>query len=324
MRGRPWELLEKMLRAAHYLRRSASASAARACCRAFSAARPPPPPPPGARAPPPPKGIIGLDGRVIAPRPPPAPPRAAPAAGGGGGGGGAPPPQPAAEPVIDVTAANFQSAVLRSPVAVILQATAAWCEPCKKLSPRLEQVARAARGALVYARLDVDANPELATQLAVRSLPTVWGLVLGKAVDTFQGLPAEERLRQFLETVISAAETAGAVPGGEGGASGGNPLEQAAAAVAGAGESVEAGRFAEALAPLRGILTSLQGVEQGFRDAQAAEQEKLAAAAPAPPPGSPAAAAAARLALKRKAINPVPREIQELGARTLAFLGAWG
>ena len=305
-----------MLRAATLLRRSAH------CWRVFSsAARGPPLPPglapPGARAPaaaaPPPRGIIGLDGRVIAPRAPPPLPR--PAAGAPAGAAALP--APALEPVIDVTAANFQAAVLRSPVAVILQATAAWCEPCKKLSPRLEQVARAARGALVYARLDVDANPDLAAQLAVRSLPTVWGLVLGKAVDTFQGLPAEDRLRQFLETVISAAETAGAVPGEGGGGGGGNPLEEAARAVAAVGEGLEAGRFGEALTTLRAILTTLQGVEQGFRDAQAAELDKALAAAPPPAPG-------ARPALKRKAINPVPREIQDLGARTLAYLGAWG
>ena len=274
-------------------------------------------PGPGARAPPPaPKGLLGLDGRVIAPRPPPPAPRlAAP-------GAGAPPPAAALEPVIDVTAANFQTAVLKCPVAVILQATAAWCEPCKKLSPRLEQVARAARGALVYARLDVDANPELATQLAVRSLPTVWGLVQGKAVDTFNGLPPDERLRQFLETVITAAEAAGAVPGSSGGGEG-NPLDQAASAVAGAGLSVEEGRHAEALQALRPILASLQAVEQGFRDAQAAEQEKLLAAQQQQPPASAPAAAGARPSLKRKAINPVPREIQELGARTLAVLGAF-
>ena len=229
--------------------------------------------------------------------------------------------------MIDVTEGNFQAAVLRSPVAVILQATASWCEPCKKLSPKLEQVVRAARGALVYARLDVDAEGGLAAQLGVRSLPTVWGLVLGKAVDTFQGLPSEERLRQFLETVITAAEGAGAMPGvGAGG--GGSPLEQAAGALAAAGESMEAGRYAEALVPLRGIHASLQGVEKGFRDAQAAELAKqqagaAAAGADAGKGGGGGVAPKPDSVLKRRAVNPVPREIQDLGARTLALLGAF-
>lgn len=99
---------------------------------------------------------------------------------GAAGAAGQPPAQAAAADVIfEVDVDNFQELVLKSPVAVILDCYADWCEPCKKLTPRLEAVTKAARGALRLVKLNVDANPGLAGQLQVRSLPTVIGIVAG-------------------------------------------------------------------------------------------------------------------------------------------------
>ena len=249
-----------------------------------------------AQVPPPPKGILDLNGRVVTS----ARPQARPAST-------SPAPSTGNSPVIDVTSANFQASVLGSPVAVILQATAGWCEPCKKLSPVLERAARASRGVLVYARLDVDAEADLAGQLGVRSLPTVWGIVKGKAVDTFQGLPADERLRGFLEAVITAAEAAGAVPSSSGDTVD-SPLDAASRVLFEALEALENGKPEDAEAPLRSLLQSLQGLEKKIWDQ----------AATTPPPSQQTPGI-----FKRKVVNPVPKEVQELSARTLAALGGF-
>ena len=260
--------------------------------------------------------------------------RALPVAPRGGGAPAraavvAPPPASSLPAVIDATEANFEASILRSPVAVVLHATAGWSEPCKRLGPRLEAVARAARGALVYARLDVDAQPNLATQLAVRTLPAVWGLVRGRAVDQLQGLPGDERLRQFLEALIAAAEEAGAMPAPGAGEGGDEGLGAAESVLAGASGDVAHGECVKARAALAPLLKTLAEVEAGFRARAAA-----AAPAPLPPPsagapplGSAAAMEAAALAKRRAAAaakaSPVPREIQDLGARALGVMGAF-
>lgn len=255
--------------------------------------------------------------------------RAVPVAPRGGGAparaaGVAPPPASSLPAVIDATEANFEASILRSPVAVVLHATAGWSEPCRKLAPRLEAVARAARGALVYARLDVDAQPNLATQLAVRSLPAVWGLVRGRAVDQLQGLPGEERLRQFLEAVIAAAEDAGAMPAPEGGDDG---LGAAESVLSGAAGDVARGECARARAALAPLLRTIAEAEAGFRARAAAAAPPAPAPLPAAAAGSAAAVEAAALAKRRAAAaakaSPVPREVQDLGARALGIMGAW-
>jgi putative thioredoxin len=281
----------------------------------------------GAPPPPPPKMIFDASGRAI---PVGAGPRAPAAAAAAAARGGAPPAPASSLPaVIDATEANFEASILRSPVAVVLHATAGWSEPCKKLAPRLEAVARAARGALVYARLDVDAQPNLATQLAVRTLPAVWGLVRGRAVDQLQGLPSEERLRQFLEALIAAAEEAGAMPAPGAGEAGDDGLAAVESVLAGAAGDVARGECARARAALEPLLRTLAEAEAGFRAraAAAAPAPAPAPAAAAPAAGSAAAMEAAALAKRRAAAaakaSPVPREVQDLGARALGMLGAW-
>jgi putative thioredoxin len=198
--------------------------------------------------------------------------------------------------------------VLQSPSAVILHATAAWSEPCKRLGPRLEAVARAAGGALTYARLDVDAFPQLGQQLAVRALPTVWGIVKGKAVDNFNGVVDDARLRTFIETLIAAAEAAGVV-GGRGGEGDG--------ALADAEAALSSGDAARALAIATPALRAFTEREDAlWVEARAATEQATAQAH---------AAAAKASEFKRKpgvTSNPVPREDLEDAARLLAIIGA--
>lgn len=88
---------------------------------------------------------------------------------------------------MDVDESNFAAAVMQSPVPVILDCWADWCQPCQQLTPRLERIARSTRGAIRLAKLNVDAVPGISGQLGIRSLPTVFGLVKGRVVARFEG-----------------------------------------------------------------------------------------------------------------------------------------
>jgi putative thioredoxin len=109
----------------------------------------------------------------------------------------------AVENIINVSETDFEYEVLKysQNVPVIVDFWADWCRPCKTLSPMLEQMALEANGAFRLAKVDTDANPNLAILYNVRSLPTVKAFSNGQIVSEFVGLQPEERLREFLARV---------------------------------------------------------------------------------------------------------------------------
>ena len=67
---------------------------------------------------------------------------------------------------------------------------ATWCGPCKQLTPMLEKVVRAAKGKVRLVKIDIDKNPELAQQLRIQSVPTVYAFVGGQPVDRLRRAPS--------------------------------------------------------------------------------------------------------------------------------------
>lgn len=106
--------------------------------------------------------------------------------------------------VIDVSAAEFPSAVLQTShqVPVVVDLWAEWCGPCKTLGPVLERAAHEAGGRWLLAKVDVDANPEIAQQLGVQGIPTVVAFKDGKEANRFTGALPEAQVRQFIEGLL--------------------------------------------------------------------------------------------------------------------------
>lgn len=106
--------------------------------------------------------------------------------------------------VKDVSLADFQQDVLlRSrDVPVLVDFWAAWCGPCRTLSPLLERMTDEAGGAFELAKVDVDANQELSAQFRVQSIPTVVAIRNGVEVNRFSGALPEQAIAAFLETVL--------------------------------------------------------------------------------------------------------------------------
>ncbi|MFP5346704.1 MAG: tetratricopeptide repeat protein [Actinomycetes bacterium] len=127
------------------------------------------------------------------------------AAGSGAGAGGA-----FTSAVVDVTDATFGDVVQQSmTVPVVLDLWATWCEPCKQLSPVLERLAGEHQGAFLLAKVDVDANPQIAAAFQVQSIPMVVAVVKGQPVPLFQGALPESQVRQVLTELLKVAEANG-------------------------------------------------------------------------------------------------------------------
>jgi putative thioredoxin len=102
---------------------------------------------------------------------------------------------------VDVDMTNFMTEVIEgsSNTPVVVQFWAPWCGPCKQLGPVLEKTVAAAKGKVRMVRVDIDNNQQIAQQLRVQSVPTVYGFFNGQPVDAFSGAQPESAVKQFIE-----------------------------------------------------------------------------------------------------------------------------
>jgi putative thioredoxin len=108
--------------------------------------------------------------------------------------------------VLDVTDATFGSILeLSRTVPVVVDLWAEWCGPCKQLSPILEKVVTELAGRLVLAKVDVDANPQLAQGFRAQSIPLVVALVAGQPVPLFTGAVPEQQVREVFDQLLQLA-----------------------------------------------------------------------------------------------------------------------
>ena len=108
--------------------------------------------------------------------------------------------------IVDVTDATFgQIMELSRTVPIVVDLWAEWCGPCKQLSPILEKVVTELGGRVVLAKVDVDANPQLAQSFRAQSILMVVALIAGQPVPMFTGAVPEEQVRQVFDQLLQVA-----------------------------------------------------------------------------------------------------------------------
>lgn len=108
--------------------------------------------------------------------------------------------------VVDATDETFgQILELSRTVPVVVDLWAEWCGPCKQLSPIIEKVTRELGGRVLLAKVDVDANPQLAQSFRAQSIPMVVALIAGQPVPMFTGAVPEQQVRDVFAQLLQVA-----------------------------------------------------------------------------------------------------------------------
>lgn len=121
----------------------------------------------------------------------------------------------AAEPILDITTAQFMPEVIEysRTKPVLVDFWAPWCGPCKQLTPALEAAVAKAGGKVRLVKMNIDDHPEVAGQMGIQSIPAVVAFVDGQPRDAFMGAKGEKEIDQFIAKLV--------------GPSGPSPLEDA-------------------------------------------------------------------------------------------------
>jgi putative thioredoxin len=134
------------------------------------------------------------------------------------GGAAARKPAGEADPVRDGSLKTFAQDVIQASqqTPVLVDFWAPWCGPCKQLTPLLEKLVRAAKGKVKLVKINIDENPELAQQLRIQSVPTVYAFLGGQPVTGFTGAQPESQIKLLIDRLVGetgGADLAGALEG---------------------------------------------------------------------------------------------------------------
>ncbi|MBI4026302.1 MAG: thioredoxin [Verrucomicrobia bacterium] len=108
--------------------------------------------------------------------------------------------------IVQISPDNFSKEVKQSPIPVLVDFWAEWCGPCRAIAPMLDEVAESHAGALKVAKVNVDANQNLAAEFGVRAIPTLLIFKGGEIKDQLLGAISRRDLENKLAPHLEPAK----------------------------------------------------------------------------------------------------------------------
>lgn len=99
---------------------------------------------------------------------------------------------------MNVTTENFKQEVLNSDIPVLVDFWASWCNPCRMMTPVVEEIAKEMEGKVKVCKVNIDEESDLATQYHVMSIPTFLVFKEGKVVNSTVGVQDKQELIELL------------------------------------------------------------------------------------------------------------------------------
>jgi len=109
-----------------------------------------------------------------------------------------------AEGVFEVTSSNWDNEVLKAQGLVMIDFWAAWCGPCRMISPTVEELAKEYGGKIKVMKLNTDENPEIASRYKIMGIPTVIFFKDGNMLDQIVGVVAKQHLKAKIDSFLTA------------------------------------------------------------------------------------------------------------------------
>lgn len=104
----------------------------------------------------------------------------------------------ASENVFEFTDGNFEADVVQSDLPVLVDFWAEWCQPCKMLTPTIEELATEYKGKVKIGKVDTDSNREVSIKYGVSAIPTIMLFQGGEVVKKFVGLTSKDQFAAAL------------------------------------------------------------------------------------------------------------------------------
>lgn len=104
--------------------------------------------------------------------------------------------------VQELTDQNFDKEIQNSKIPVLVDFWAEWCGPCRSFAPILAEFAEQMKDKVKVAKLNIEDNPEIASKMAIRSIPTLLLFKEGKIVDTKVGFVTKEVIASWVKQYI--------------------------------------------------------------------------------------------------------------------------
>ena len=108
--------------------------------------------------------------------------------------------------IVDANESDFNEKVIEASVnkLIVVDFWAPWCGPCKQLTPVLEKIVNQSSDKITLVKINIDENQQIAAQLRIQSIPTIYAFKDKQIVNAFQGALPEKQIIEFLEKCLGS------------------------------------------------------------------------------------------------------------------------